>query len=383
MEYRELKDGKEASLLGFGTMRLPTTGGDQSKIDEPLAIEMIRRAIDAGVNYVDTAFMYHDGKSEVVCGKALRDGYREKVLLVDKMPPWLAEEEGGLQALFDKQLARTETDFFDLYLLHNVDERNWELAAEMKTVEFLSNLKAKGKIGQLGFSFHGDNSDFFKEVIDSYPWDFCQIQFNYMDREIQAGLKGLKYAGEKNIPVIIMEPLRGGKLASKIPPTVQEVFDASGRDWSAAKWALRWVANFPEVKVILSGMSDMAQVEDNIAIFDGVKANSLNAADLKTVDEVTKAYRDSIRHGCTACKYCLPCSVKINIPQIIELVNDYHLYNGNEVTLSEFKMFTNPKRQPSTCTACGKCEEHCPQHLAISKIMSEASEIFCGQPLSS
>ena len=253
-------------------MRLPQTADD--KIDEAEAIRIIRTAIDKGVNYVDTAYMYHNGESEKVLGKALKDGYREKVLLADKMPIWLAKDEASMKDIFEKQLRRLDTDCIDMYLVHNVTVPVWKRAKKLNLMPFLDEMKAQGKIKHLGFSFH-DTFEFFKEVLDDYPWEFCQIQLNYMDKDHQAGVQGLKYAAEKGLSVIIMEPLKGGRLTDAVPPTVQKLWDEAGTKRTPAEWAFRWLANMPEVTVMLSGMSSMEQLSANIDTLSSDDINEL------------------------------------------------------------------------------------------------------------
>lgn len=376
MNYRTFnKTGESVSLLGFGTMRLPIVGDNFSNIDEGQAISMIRTAIDQGVNYVDTAYMYHDGNSEVVVGKALKDGYREKVLLADKMPVWLAKSAEELETLFEEQFRRLDVECIDMYLVHNITGPIWKRAQEYDTLGFLEKKKAEGKIKHIGFSFH-DEFDLFCEVLDAYPWDFCQIQLNYMDTDLQAGLKGLKYAGSRNIPVIIMEPLKGGKLTDILPASIEAYWKQAPIQRTPAEWALRWVADFPEVLTILSGMTSPAHVEENIRILSEADPGSLSAEELRIISLVSKEYNKLIPYSCTECKYCLPCPVKIPIPSIIGIYNDYHLYEGNEKVKGDFDMWIPQKRRPSTCTACGACTEKCPQHLPIPEIMAKAKEIF-------
>lgn len=376
MKYRTFKKtGQEVSLLGFGTMRLPVIDNDMSKIDEAEAIRMIRSAIDKGINYVDTAYMYHNGFSEVVVGKALKDGYREKVFLADKMPAWFAKEEADIEKIFNKQLERLDTDCIDMYLVHNITAPIWNLVKKFHVMDFLEKKREEGKIKHLGFSFH-DEFDLFKEVIDFYPWDFCQIQLNYMDMEFQAGIKGLKYAGEKNIPVIIMEPLKGGKLTDAIPPSVEKIWSQAETKRTPAEWALRFVADFPEVLTILSGMHTIDQVDENIKILSDAVPNSLTKSEQEIIKRAADQYNNLIKHSCTACKYCLPCPIKIDIPTIIQFYNEWHLYEGIDKIKKDYAMWISPKRGASTCVSCKACEGHCPQQLPISKIMKDAAEIF-------
>lgn len=376
MKYRTfMKTGERISLLGFGTMRLPIIDGDFSRIDEAEAIRMIRHAIDSGVNYVDTAYMYHNGLSEVVTGKALKDGYREKVFLADKMPVWFAKSEADVEKIFDEQLKRLDVDCIDMYLVHNITGPIWSRVQKFDTLNFLEKKKAEGKIKHIGFSFH-DEYPLFEEVIKAYPWDFCQIQLNFMDTDFQAGVKGLKLAGSMNIPVVIMEPLKGGKLTDKLPESIQSYWNQAPVKRTPAEWALRWVADFPEVMTILSGMSTQEQVEENIRIINDAEPLSLTETEQAIISKVSEAYNNLIQYSCTGCKYCMPCPVKVNIPEIIGYYNDWFLFDGNPKISADFNMWISPKSRPSLCVECKACEGHCPQQLPISEVMKKASAIF-------
>lgn len=373
MEKRPFgKTGEQISLLGMGTMRLPVKSG--GGVDEAAAIRLIRKAIDGGVNYVDTAYMYHEGASETITGKALRDGYREKVFLADKMPIWLAKDAGDMERIFNEQFERLDTDVIDMYLVHNVTESVWNRCVKFGLMEFLQAQRDQGRIRWIGFSFH-DELPVFLNVLDAFPWDFCQIQFNYMDLDYQAGEKGLKAAGERGIPVIVMEPLKGGKLTDRIPPAIQELWDAAPVRRSPADWAFRFVAAYPEVLTILSGMSAESQLTENLELFSGYRGTLLTAEERERILEVADAYRRTVPYGCTDCKYCLPCPQKIDIPSFIDLYNEWHIYDHNPKVMVNFGWWF-PKYKPSTCTACRACEEHCPQHLPISDIMREGAKIF-------
>lgn len=375
MKYRNYK-GKDVSLLGFGTMRLPLKSEVLSDIDEQQTIDMIRKAIDSGVNYVDTAYMYHDGHSEVVTGKALKDGYREKVFLADKLPVWYAKTPTDLQKIFDLQLERLDDDHIDFYLVHNINEAIWKQVKELNAIEFCQKLKQEGKIKNLGFSFHGSSPEFFKEVLDAFPWDFCQIQFNYVDTNLQAGLKGLEYATEKKIPVIIMEPLKGGKLVDKVPESIKKVWSESDTNKSPQEWAFSYVANFEGVLTVLSGINNIEQLDDNLNIFDNLLPSSLSGEELKLIERVKDEYNRLTKYDCTNCKYCMPCEVKIDIPFCLGYLNEYYSFDKNEKVVFDYKTFCNPKRPASSCIACRKCMEKCPQGLDIVKALKEAASIF-------
>lgn len=374
MQYRTFdKTGQKVSLLGMGTMRLPVT--EDGQVDREAAISMIRHSIDEGINYVDTAYMYHDGESEKIVGQALKDGYREKVLLADKMPVWLAKDEEAMRSIFDEQFARLEVDVIDMYLVHNVTVPVWKRAQKFHLMDFLEEKRAEGKIRHIGFSFH-DQLSLFKEVIDSYPWDFCQIQLNYMDKEFQAGEEGLHYVAEKGIPVIIMEPLKGGKLTDTLPPSVKALWKQAEIQRTPAEWALRWVANHSEILTILSGMSAPEQLEENLRILSQAKPNSLTEKELSIIDQVSSEYNRLIQYSCTSCKYCMPCPKKIDIPTAIRFYNEWFLYEGNPKIKADYPNWLVKDRQPGDCIACKACEDHCPQHLPISEIMKKTAEIF-------
>lgn len=376
MEYRFFdEENKSVSLLGFGTMRLPIIGANNNDIDELAAIEMIRFAIDNGVNYVDTAYMYHGGKSEVITGKALKDGYREKVLLADKMPVWMGSTPAEIEAIFQNQLDRLDVDCIDMYLVHALNESLWARTLKLGVMEFLEKMKAEGKIKHIGFSFH-DELPFFKSLIDAYPWEFCQIQLNYMDTNFQAGLEGLKYAKDKNIPVIVMEPLKGGKLTDNIPASIKDIWTKSESKYTPAEWAFKWVASNDGVFTILSGMSDLDQVKQNIEIFSGEKIKSLTKPEKETLEKVGLEYNNLIKASCTSCQYCMPCPQKIDIPTSLNYYNEWFLFDKNPKVLDDFRMFTNPKARPEHCTTCRLCEEKCPQHLPISDLMKAITEEF-------
>ncbi len=374
MQYREFKKiGSDVSLLGVGCMRLPQA--EDGKVNEAEAIRIIRTAIDKGVNYVDTAYMYHNGESEKVLGKALKDGYREKVMLADKMPIWLAKDEEGMKNIFEEQLRRLDTDCIDMYLVHNVTVPVWKRAKKLNLMPFLDEMKAQGKIKHIGFSFH-DTFDFFKEVIDEYPWEFCQIQLNYMDKDHQAGVKGLKYAAEKGLGVIIMEPLKGGRLTDAIPPTVQALWDKAAVKRTPAEWAFRWLANMPEVTLMLSGMSSMEQLSANIDTLSSADISELTSDEKELINKVSDEYNRLIKYSCTGCKYCMPCPHKLEIPKIIGYYNDWNVYEQNPSTKMEYMDWLGDGFHASDCAGCHLCEEKCPQALPIVQAMKDAAEAF-------
>jgi len=376
MKYR--KFGKldwKTSALGFGAMRLPTIGGDPSKIDEPHAIKMIRHAIDHGVNYVDTAYPYHGGESEKLVGKALKDGYRQKVKLATKMPTWLVNQHSDFDKYLDEQLEKLQTDRIDYYLLHGLRKERWPILKQLDVFTWAEEKIKEGKIGHLGFSFH-DDLTLFKEIVDTYSWTFCQIQLNYMDTEYQAGLEGLRYAAAKGLAVVVMEPIKGGKLAVTPPKDVQEVWAKSEKKRTPAEWALQWVWNLPEVSVVLSGMSEMRHVEENLEYADRSGVNSLTKYELALYDEARKAYNSLGFVGCTACRYCMPCPQGVDIPTILGQYNEYYMSGQSDEVKNRYWQLVTPETHSSNCVSCAKCEEQCPQQLPIRKLMGETRRMF-------
>jgi predicted aldo/keto reductase-like oxidoreductase len=318
--------------------------------------------------------VYHGGQSERVLGKALAGGLREKVLVATKLPYWIMKDPSEMRPAFNTSLERLGTDYIDNYLVHDINDARWDLVKEWKIFDFLAKLKEEGKIRFAGFSYHGETPALFREILDEYPWDFVQIQLNYMDANIQAGLEGYEYAAKKGIPLIVMEPLKGGKLTDAMPPSVQAYWDSLGKGWTPAEWALRWVANLPGVTTILSGMSAFEQVEENVRILSAAEAGGLTEDELNTIQKAADTYRDLIAYACTGCKYCLPCTVEIDIPLVMNFRNWSNVYGVTDKMRNEYKMFFNPK--PDACVKCGKCEAECPQGLAIMKALEETTAIY-------
>lgn len=383
MQYRQFgKTSEKVSALGFGCMRLPVLDGNPADIDEELATQMIRKAIDAGVNYIDTAYPYHGtgmgqgGMSEPFVAKVLKDGYREKVKLATKLPSWLIKTRADMDKYLDEQLERLQTDHIDFYLLHSLGCHTWPVLKENGVFEFLDQAIKAGKIKYAGFSFH-ERIGLFKEIVDAYDWSFCQIQYNYLDEEYQAGTEGLNYAAAKGLGIVIMEPLRGGKLAGELPEEALNLFEQSKVQRTPAEWALRWVWNHPEVSVVLSGMSTMEQVIENIKIADQAEPNSLTSEELATISQVKKLYTERIKVNCTACAYCMPCPAGVNIPGCFSVYNEHSVFGGTRERynfLYNFRIGANAKA--SRCVECGKCETHCPQGIEIRKNLKQVKELF-------
>jgi len=373
MNYRKFNNiNMEVSALGFGCMRLPTIG-DYSKIDEPLAIEMIRYAVDQGVNYIDTAYPYHSGNSEKLLGKALKDGYREKVKLATKMPIWLVQKRDDFERLFNEQLERLEVDYLDFYLFHNMKKEWWSSLRKLGILRWAEKTIAKGSFGYLGFSFH-DTYDVFKDTIDTYDgWTVCQIQYNYMNEDIQAGTKGLEYAADKGLSVIVMEPLLGGNIV-KPPQTVQDIFDSASKRRTPADWALQWLWNKPEVSLVLSGMSEMQHVKENVgsACRSGIATMSQDELDL--IARVQEKYRDFYPIPCTKCGYCMPCPNGVDIPRNFDLYNDGITFNHFPLNSNIYQGVFPEEIKAAECVQCKECEEHCPQNIKISEWMPRVHE---------
>ena len=366
----------EVSALGFGAMRLPTKRGFLVRsVDEERAMHIIRRAIDQGVNYVDTAWPYHLGSGERIVGQALQDGYREKVYLATKLPTFLVRRPEDFDRILDQQLRRLQLDGVDIYLFHMMNAGQLEKIKRLNLIAKMEEARAQSKIKHIGFSFH-DNLAVFKEVIDYYDWDIAQIQYNYMDTGIQATTEGLEYAHSKGIAVVIMEPVKGGQLVNP-PPEARAIMDRATTKRTPVDWALQFVWNRPEVAVVLSGMSDEKMVDENCASADRSGIGSLSEEDETIIQEVAAIYRQKILVPCTACRYCMPCPAGVNIPQNFGLLNDYSgdsraMYRWmsrrdyRKLANSERKLDKeNPNGNAAMCIKCGKCLEKCPQRIDI------------------
>ena len=369
MQYR--KFGKldwQVSALGFGCMRLPTLGAP-ADINEPEAARMLHYAIDHGVNYVDTAYPYHGGNSELFVGRALKaDHYREKVKLATKLPVWKVEAYADFDKLLNEQLGKLQTDHIDFYLLHALGKDRWRQVRDLGVTRWAEGAIKDGRIRHLGFSFH-DNYDAFKEIVDAYDgWTFCQIQHNYMDIENQAGTRGLQYAAAKGLAVVIMEPLLGGRLINP-PQPIEDLWDAAAKKRSAADWALQWLWNQPEVSVVLSGMSLMDQVEGNVASAEVSGIGALTPQDLALIGQVREKYRTLCPIPCTKCEYCMPCPNGVNIPRNFAIYNEGMMYDKPEASRGDYKMWLPQPERASECIACLTCESLCPQSIPISRWM--------------
>ena len=381
MKYRKFgKSDWNVSALGFGCMRLPVLGDNPvgNEIDEDLAIKMIRHAIDSGVNYVDTAYPYHMGKSEIVTGKALGDGYRDKVRLATKSPVWMIKEQDDFDKYLDQQLKKLDTDHIDYYLFHGLGENTWgNIVLKHNLLVKAEDAVSDGRIGHIGFSFH-DKYEVFKDIVDGYDrWEFCQVQYNYIDVDSQSGIKGLRYAAEKGLAIVIMEPLLGGKLASP-PKLVRTLFEETGNSHTPADLALQWLWSQPEISVVLSGMSAMNQVEENLASAE-TSGELLNHEDLALIEKVRQKFLELSPIPCTKCNYCLPCPNGVVIPRNFDIYNDGVIFdNLKEAAGLYFRLgsFFGESFMAKSCVQCGICEEKCPQKIPISEWMPKVHEEF-------
>ncbi len=371
MKYRTMgKLGIQASAFGLGCMRFNGAPSGDSVIDEQKAISLIRRAIDGGVTYIDTAYVYLDKTSEIVLGKALRNGYRDKVTIATKMPMEAVKDRASMEALLEEELKKLQTDHIDFYLMHGINREKWEYFKSIGAPAFFDDMKKAGKIRFKCFSFHGPYGD-FEYILNDWDWDMVQIQYNFMDIGNQAGTKGLELAGSKGIPVVIMEGLLGGRL-SKAPSNVQALYDAFPVRRSAVEWAVRWLCNHPEVSVVLSGCNEAAQIDENLRIFDTVETGIMSAEELKLIDDVRNAYISRTKIGCTGCRYCMPCPNDVNIPGIFSAWNNVSLYDISPDGDWQFRMIRDKKKGADNCVACGACEAACPQHLNIIEMLQQA-----------
>ena len=364
MQYRKLgRLDWEVSVLGFGAMRLPLAGKGPADVDEPEAIRMMRYAIDHGVNYVDTAYPYHEGQSERIVGNALKDGYREKVKVATKLPAWRVENAQDFDRYLNEQLERLQMEKLDFYLLHGLNSKSWPRVRDMGVIQWAEGAMADGRFNHLSFSFH-DNFETFKQIVDYYDdWTSAQVQYNYMDIDHQAGRRGVEYAAGKGLAVVVMEPIRGGQLAQPRGP-VAEVWERAAWKRSPAAWALLWVWNQPEISVVLSGMTTMEQVVENVALADSARPGILSPEELVVIDRAREAYKGLAPIPCTNCKYCMPCSSGVEIPGIFEMYNDAMIYEDPEEARWLYRQLKEEQRA-DRCTSCGECTDVCPQEIDI------------------
>lgn len=370
---RKTSNGELISALGFGAMRLPLIDG---KIDKTISTEMIYYAIDHGVNFIDTALLYHEGCSESFLGEILTDDYRDKVKLCTKVPAWSIEKIKDVEKYFESQLRKLQTDCIDYYLIHNLSWGSFLRLRELGILEFLESKRDIGKIKYIGFSFH-DSKEAFKKIVDSYNWDACLIQLNFLDENSQAGTDGLHYAANQGITVLVMGPLKGGILAGEPPVEAKRIWESSPVKRTPVEWALRWVFNHSEVTCVLSGMGTLDEVKENINVANETPPDILTLDELKLYRQVKQVYEDELKVNCTTCGYCLPCPQNVDIPQCFTLYNQKHMYNNKVpdylyLTVLGGAMSDNPS-YAGLCNECGKCIELCPQKINIPKSLKEVS----------
>ena len=371
MELRKMdKLGIETSLLGYGCMRFPTTA--DGKIDRMESAKLLKKAMDAGVNYYDTAYPYHNGESEPFVGEFLKDYPRDSFYLATKLPVWDVKSVADAERIFVHQLERLQTDYIDFYLMHAMNKERWDKMLSLGVVEYLEKLKEEGKIRYLGFSFH-DDYEVFEEILCYRDWDFCQIQFNYMDTQEQAGLKGYELAEKKQVPLVIMEPVKGGSLAN-FGEDINEKFRELDPNASVASFALRFVGSFNNVKVILSGMTTMEQVEDNLKTFGEFKP--LSAKESETIEDIVKTLKGRVQNGCTGCRYCMPCPAGVDIPGCFAAWNTYHVYQNYNMVRNRWENEIGEAKQAKNCIKCGKCEQVCPQKISIRQDLERAQAVL-------
>ncbi len=386
MQYRPLgKSGNMVSVLGFGCMRLPLQGGIQSSfdifnpeklIDEEEALRMVHHAVSHGVNYFDTAYGYHGGQSEPFLGRAIGP-HRDGVFVASKLPVWMVQTRDDFDRILDEQLRRMNLDHLDYYLLHGLARHSWAPVRDLGALPFLDRALGDGRIRYAGFSFH-DDIKIFREIVDAYPWEVCQIQYNYYDENYQAGKEGLHYAAEKGLGVIAMEPLRGGRIVGRAPEAVQRIWDTAPVPRTPVDWAFRWIWDQPEVAMALSGMSTMAQVMTNVDLAGEARAHCLSDGEREVLRKVREAYRRMMKVDCTSCAYCMPCPYGVNIPMNFSLYNDAFLFGDRDLSALIYNNMMPESQRASACTACGQCEELCPQHIPIINDLEKVEKLLGG-----
>ncbi|TKG90682.1 aldo/keto reductase [Puteibacter caeruleilacunae] len=384
MQYREVpKTGERLSALGLGCMRFPTIDHDPSLIDKDKAKALIQVAIDNGINYLDTAYPYHGtgimepGQSEPFLAEVLTPEQREQINIATKLPSWLIKQENDMDMYLNHQLERLQMECIDYYLLHTLNRQLWTNLKDVNVTAFLDRAMKNNKIRNAGFSFHDNSVELFKEIIDAYDWSFCQIQYNYLDQNYQAGKEGLNYAASKGLAIIIMEPLKGGSLAANLPSEAMHLFKEENMQRSPAEWSLRWLWDHPEITTVLSGMNHMSQLMENINTAHSTHPNGLTDREHTTIRKVKHILQNKVKVGCTGCGYCMPCPVGVDIPLNFSYLNTFHRFDDRTtqqntkimyyVTLSDQEKATN-------CKECGKCEGHCPQHIPIREKLKTVTQ---------
>lgn len=371
MKYFDF-NGEKISRLGFGCMRFKTINGDNGKIDKIESSKILKEAIENGLTYIDTAYPYHEKMSEVFVGEFLEENkLRDKIYLATKLPCWFVKEKDDFYRIFNEQLEKLRTDYLDFYLLHSLDIKRFRQMVDLGVFDFLNEIKEKGLVKNIGFSFH-DEYEAFEEIVKSYDWDFCQIQLNYLDINLQAGMKGYNLAKEMNIPIVIMEPVKGGRLAN--PPSEVKKLMAEFTDLTPAQQAIKFPLSLENVMTVLSGMNTSEQVAENIAIASADP--SLTEKEIEFYEKARKIYKSREQIACTACEYCLPCTVEINIPKVFSMWNNAFLYDEAEKSKKAYQEYLKDGVNPEACIECGKCENICPQSLEIIEGLRQANEFL-------
>ncbi|MBR0137593.1 MAG: aldo/keto reductase [Erysipelotrichaceae bacterium] len=380
MQYRQDRHGNRLSQLGFGCMRFTRNG---TKIDYEKAEKEVLKAIEMGVNYLDTAYTYPG--SEELMGKIIANNdLRDRINLATKLPQYLIRSSAQIEKTFNEELQRLQTDYIDYYLMHMfTDYKEWENLQNYGIEEWIAQKKKEGKIRNVGFSYHGD-SEMFIKILNAYDWDFCQIQYNYLDEHSQAGVTGLRAAHEKGLPVIIMEPLRGGRLV-RLPTKAMDLIKKDHHGYSSAEWGLRWLWNQPEVTVVLSGMNSLEMVEENCRIADQMTAGQFGEEEFRVIAQIRDIFNEKVKVGCTGCRYCMPCPQGVDIPGYFYHYNLMYMEEKSRLAaFREFAQIIGIREKPgfaTLCVGCGKCEQHCPQHINIREKLKEADKVLRPQPL--
>ncbi|KZX16095.1 L-glyceraldehyde 3-phosphate reductase [Methanobrevibacter cuticularis] len=382
MLYRDLgQTGEKVSILGFGCMRFPTINGKDDQIDKEKTAKMLSYGIDNGINFIDTAYSYHGtdfnkgGMSEPFLGEFLSTGYREKVLLSTKLPSWIVEKKEDMEYFLDQQLKRLQTDHIDLYLLHSLKEDYWKNLTSLDVFEFMDSIQSDGRVKYIGFSFH-DELELLLEILDSYDWDVVFTQMNYLDESYQSGLNGLQYLSSIGLGNVVMEPLRGGKLVNNVPPEINELWNTAKTKRSNVEWAFKYLWDIEGVTSILSGMSTLDQVKENIALASNGYPNSLTKEEKILIKEVSMAYKEKKDIDCTLCGYCMPCPYKVDIPTCFKEYNIAKMLDNVEASSMQYFSLLNEENLASSCTDCGNCVNMCPQRINIPKELKKVKKLF-------
>jgi len=374
MQYRQMPGSKDKlSILGLGLMRLPLQ--TDGKLDLPRCLEMLHYAYQHGVNYFDTAWVYHNEESEPLLGTFVSQVPRDKLYLATKLPCWLVKSPADLDSFLERQLERLQTSYIDYYLLHSLGKRSWKEMLAVKVLDWLDRAKADGRIRHAGFSFH-DGYPVFRKIVLRYDWDFCQIMLNYLDTHYQAGMNGYRLAVERGLGVIAMEPLRGGKLVQLVPDNVQAVWARSRLPWTPLQRALNWVWNLPGSTVLLSGMSNLEQLQENIRLAAQAGSEPIPERELTLYNQARLQYLHRIAVPCSECRYCLPCPHKVAIPTAFGIYNEAKMFGTRERHLREYKGWIPDESRADKCTRCGVCLSKCPQHIAIPDRLAEVADYF-------